>query len=160
VTRAIGTYPPAQATRSSGYPRFPRSTGRTRRTAICFRSPGVHAHIFFGRSQQVRDLYLRITDPGTPPVILLYGQAGAGKSSLLDAGLLPRFEATHEVRYLRRQQEGGLLDTLRLAFLPEGVGLPINEAWRSKERETGKPLVVVLDQVEEGLHSTEPALSE
>ena len=71
-----------------------------------------------------------------------------GKSSILDAGLIPRLEQDYEVRYLRRA-EGGLLDSLQLAMLPEAIEVPIETAWRFKEEQTGKPLIVFLDQVEE-----------
>ncbi len=72
--------------------------------------------IFFGRSFYIRELYNRITDPNSAPVILLYGQSGVGKSSLLDAGLVPRLEQSSDVIYLRRNQELGLLGTLQTAF--------------------------------------------
>jgi hypothetical protein len=62
--------------------------------------------------------------------------------------LIPRLErdmksatATHG--------EGGLLDTLQLAFFPEASDVPIESAWRVKEEQLGKPLIVFLDQVEE-----------
>ncbi len=74
------------------------------------------AEIFFGRSFYIRELYNRCTDPNSAPVILLYGQSGSGKSSLLDAGLVPRLEQSSEVIYLRRDQELGLLGTLQTAF--------------------------------------------
>ena len=65
--------------------------------------------IFFGRGRQIRDLYMRLTSPHSSPVVFLFGQSGVGKSSLLDAGLLPRLEVEHEVRYVRRNKEQGLL---------------------------------------------------
>lgn len=81
-----------------------------------------HAEIFFGRSYYIRDLYLKIAEPSSPPIILFYGESGAGKSSLLDAGLRPRLDAarnpenpdqlTYEVHYQRRNAETGLLGTL------------------------------------------------
>ncbi|TAD99314.1 MAG: hypothetical protein EAZ97_09030 [Bacteroidetes bacterium] len=74
------------------------------------------AEIFFGRSYNIRDLYKRIDDKNSAPVILLYGQSGVGKSSLLDAGLLPRLEESHLVRYVRRNKSLGMLGTL-LALL-------------------------------------------
>ena len=106
------------------------------------------AEVFFGRSHQIRELYDRLTAPRTPPIMLFYGQSGVGKSSILDAGLIPRLERDYEVRYLRRGA-AGLLDTLRLAFLPEASDVPIETAWRVKEEQTGKPLLVFMDQVEE-----------
>lgn len=106
------------------------------------------AEVFFGRGHQIRELYDRLTAPRAAPILLFYGQSGVGKSSLLDAGLIPRLEQEYEVRYLRRT-ESGLLDTLGLAFLPEAADQPIETAWRVKEEQTGKPLIVFLDQVEE-----------
>lgn len=91
-----------------------------------------HAEIFFGRSRYIRDLWLKILEPATPPLILLYGESGAGKSSLLDAGLRPRLEMAvrddqpdqllFDVRYARRDQDEGLVGTLaRLLELPAGA---------------------------------------
>jgi hypothetical protein len=75
-----------------------------------------HAQLFFGRGQDIRALYNRVIDEQGAPVILLYGQSGAGKSSLLDAGLLPRLENSlehdYQVIYLRRNAQNGLLATL------------------------------------------------
>ncbi len=105
------------------------------------------AEVFFGRGHQIRKLYGLLT-AGTQPIILFYGQSGVGKSSLLDAGLIPRLEQSCEVRYLRRGA-GGLLDTLQLAFLPEASDVPIERAWLAKEEQLKKPLIVFLDQVEE-----------
>lgn len=75
-----------------------------------------HARVFFGRGKAIRDLYRLVDDPEGAPAILLYGQSGVGKSSLLDAGLLPRLEHSHTVRYIRRDQAAGLLRTLAAAL--------------------------------------------
>ena len=48
-----------------------------------------HAEVFFGRGFQVRELFQAVTTDGAPPIVLFYGQSGVGKSSVLDAGLLP-----------------------------------------------------------------------
>ena len=50
------------------------------------------AAVFFGRGRAIRELYNLVIDPGTRPVILYYGPTGVGKSSVLDAGLVPRLE--------------------------------------------------------------------
>jgi WD40 repeat protein len=111
-----------------------------------------HARIFFGRSHDIRKLYNRINDPNSPPVILLYGQSGVGKSSLFEAGLMPRLEDSYELIYARRSEEKGLLGTLKEA-LRNHVGdmddQPVEAVWRFIESETCKPLVVILDQAEE-----------
>jgi WD40 repeat protein len=90
-----------------------------------------HAEIFFGRSRYIQQLYLKILEPVSPPIILLYGETGSGKSSLLDAGLRPRLEVAtfpsdpdrllFDVRYERRDADVGLVGTLArmLEYTPE-----------------------------------------
>ncbi|HEX4962185.1 MAG TPA: CHAT domain-containing protein [Thermoanaerobaculia bacterium] len=102
------------------------------------------APVFFGRGREIRELYEEVTRPEGAPLVLLFGATGAGKSSLLAAGLLPRLEASHEVLYLRRDRAFGLAGTLARALGDEDA----MAAWRRKEA-TGKPLAVILDQAEE-----------
>lgn len=159
------------------------------------------ARVFFGRSHFIHALYKHITDPNGSPLLLFHGQSGAGKSSLLDSGLFPRIEDSHEVIYVRRDHELGLLGTLQSAlgvasrdlnlqqlqviaeefdehtqerfrqfiaqlseqeqakeapvafsakelahFRQAGSLLPV---WKQIEARTGKPLILILDQVEE-----------
>ncbi len=109
------------------------------------------AAIFFGRNRDIRDLYLLIRYEQYPPLILLCGQSGVGKSSLLLAGLLPRIEASHKVNICRREQDKTLSQLLCAA-----LGMDENEpspekwasAWVDRETQGGKPLVLVLDQAE------------
>ncbi|MCB0628474.1 MAG: AAA family ATPase [Saprospiraceae bacterium] len=80
-----------------------------------------HAPVFFGRARHIRLLYDRIANPDSPPLILLHGQSGSGKSSLFEAGLVPRLEADYQVVYLRRNAQIGLHQTLlqTLRAMPE-----------------------------------------
>ena len=105
-----------------------------------------HAEIFFGRSYYIRDLYNQLTDKKSAPVILLYGQSGVGKSSLLEAGVLPRMEMSHEVRYLRRVKEKGLLGTMELALQTEGS---------SQEQELAPEIASRLAEREERIQALE-----
>ena len=76
---------------------------------------------------------------------------------MLAAGLLPRLERSHEIRYLRRDFKKGLLGTL-LEGLSEKQGMTLAESWLDREDQTGKPLVIILDQVEEAFTRPNPDL--
>ncbi len=106
------------------------------------------SEIFFGRNQEIRKLYDLIS-PDTPPIILLYGQSGVGRSSILSAGLLPRLGAGQEVHYLRRDQSVGLTETLKRAPILDGCETGLSLAWVEAEARLRKPVLIVLDQVEE-----------
>ncbi len=93
---------------------------------------------------------------------MLYGQTGVGKSSFLAAGLLPRLKRDYEILYIRRDQKDSLTITIQKALIhladdqdgSDGpghstVGTPLRVAWRTAEVAVGKPLIILLDQVEE-----------
>ena len=110
------------------------------------------AAVFFGRGRAVRDLYETLTAIDGPPIVLLFGETGVGKSSLLAAGVAPRLEASREVVYVRRDAACGLAGTLRRALdvdADDGAASDLGAAWRAREAAAGRPLVVILDQVEE-----------
>lgn len=60
-----------------------------------YRYPGVlpfredQQHLFFGRDQEIEKLYGLIS---SEKLLVLYGRSGYGKSSLIKAGLFPRFD--------------------------------------------------------------------
>jgi len=121
------------------------------------------APIFFGRGIQIRALYDRLAK--AEPLILFYGKSGVGKSSLLFAGLKPRIQDEYEVVYVRRQQALGLSGSMRqgleqcaqtLSLSPEQAAEgrllpPVLQLWETIEQasQSGKPLLMILDQVEE-----------
>ena len=122
------------------------------------------APIFFGRGYDIRELYQRVTAPDAAPIVLYCGQSGVGKSSLLAAGLLPRLEQVQTVVYARRDQAiGADPDTgrqpahgqraangiSRLRRCRDLISADLADHWHAVERITGRPLTVILDQVEE-----------
>ena len=102
------------------------------------------AGIFFGRGEEILDLYTKIKS--IYPVILYHGQSGVGKSSLLDAGLIPRVENEYRIIYVKRSPKGSDRDLLE-ALGAETVD-ECKEKWLKIEHED-KPLLIILDQVEE-----------
>ncbi len=112
------------------------------------------AEVFFGRNREIRQMYQRLTAEDAAPVLLLYGQSGVGKSSFLDAGLLPRLRWYHQVCYLRRDAHTPLVRTLRDSLNLLGgeaaeSAADLAAAWQQVEHNGGKPLVVFFDQMEE-----------
>lgn len=114
----------------------------------------VHAPIFFGRRRETRQVYDAIERGGAARVVLLHGVSGAGKSSLLDAGLLPRLTLARAVTYRRRDPALTLAGNLRAAAglnaVQPAVAGDLLNAWRALEQ-PGRPLTIILDQVEEAL---------
>jgi len=106
-----------------------------------------HAELFFGRSELIRELYDALTSSASDPVILFYGQSGVGKSSVLEAGIGPRLAPACDMHVVRRKLDQSLQDLLRASLGCQDE--PLRNAWRHKETESGKPLIIVLDQVEE-----------
>ena len=106
------------------------------------------AAIFFGRSREIRELADEILGDSAGVVIPFCGESGVGKSSLLEAGLQPRMQPHADVRIRRREAGCGLVAALRSA-LGARVGEPCPDAWERAERESGRPVVVVIDQAEE-----------
>lgn len=111
------------------------------------------ARIFFGRGNYIRDLYHRLCSPHGAPVLLLYGQSGVGKSSLMEAGLLPRLESEYDLYVVRRDPQVGLKAHLCAALDWDAENVEAHELLQKwKQLEVASPKkgrLIVIDQVEE-----------
>ena len=105
-----------------------------------------HAEVFFGRNRRLRTLYRQITNPETPRVALVYGSAGIGKSSLLEAGLLPRLAWNYEIYAQRRELAEPIAQSFKEIFSSALAGLHTHDT----------PVLIVLDQIDEAF--TRPTL--
>jgi WD40 repeat protein len=108
------------------------------------------AELFFGRGREIREFYDLVTSASTSPILLFYGATGVGKSSLLAAGVLPRLATCCEVQYRRRERDLGITQTLAAALgIHAGSDAAIGATWQAIEAHEGRPLTIILDQVEE-----------
>ena len=107
-----------------------------------------HAEIFFGRSNEIKKLYDKVNNPAAPPLVLLHGNSGVGKSSLLEAGLLPRLENEYTVFYMRRRRTFSALGTIINKLRNEGEKISpfrpedLKKEWLRVEKEKGRPIVL------------------
>lgn len=104
--------------------------------------------VLFGRGRAIRNLYEDVTNPAIPSLVVVYGASGVGKSSLLEAGLLPRLAAAHEVHDLRLERGQDPEALLRRVLGDTGSHLDLATAWLARERDGGRPVVICIDQLE------------
>src|ERR1035437_5092973 len=68
--------------------------------------------IFFGREKEIEELYRRLFES---KVLLVYGESGTGKSSLVNCGLINKLHETqHLTIYIRRSDN--ILESLSEAI--------------------------------------------
>ena len=107
-----------------------------------------HAIIFSGRDTETLKLLRTIKGEIFAPTILLYGQSGVGKSSFLEAGIIPYLEYDCEVLYCRRDREKGLLQTVKESLNTQIWDIPSKELGTENEVKQ-KPIILFVDQIEE-----------
>lgn len=103
------------------------------------------APIFLGRANDIRNILFFLIDNQNDPILLLFGSSGIGKSSLLNAGIIPRLSVEHSVVYLR----SNLLAEFYQEFLAEYENNDLANFWIDFEQKKGKSLYIILDQFEE-----------
>jgi hypothetical protein len=123
-----------------GLPGIPRRDLPERPFRYLDRYTDRDAEIFFGRGETLRTIYSAIVAQNADSILLIFGQSGIGKSSLIEAGLLPRLATAHGVRLVRRSE----VESLTAALHKSTDG-----DWRALEASAGMPIISVIDQVEE-----------
>ncbi|MEM7374098.1 MAG: ATP-binding protein [Bacteroidota bacterium] len=132
------------------------------------------AEILFGRAHDIRRIFDLAVSTSEERVIQLHGQSGVGKSSLLDAGLLPILEQRCKVVYVRRKAEEQLIGTVlevlagesnvswtdysELGHIPGPQKMGEAARWIWKDHielydKADRPFILILDQVDEAFDS-------
>ena len=100
-----------------------------------------HAFLYYGRDNYINLLYQLFEDPNAPSVILLSGRSGVGKSSLLDAGVMPRLQEGNQDFLYLRPTDGPPLDQLMMeslrAYPGAGESSDLLSAWKAAEQAGG-----------------------
>ncbi len=125
--------------------------------------PYQHPDLFAGRERDLAELKRRLSRPF--PILGLFSRSGVGKSSLLRAGLIPALrEDGRPVAYCDNPLEPLLAAHLLDCMLEESAGHRnlgdenpelFTRYLRTAHRLCGKDPVLVLDQFEKVLHSTD-----
>ena len=114
---------------------------------------------FFGRDDEARELgYLLLSRRA----VLLYAQSGAGKTSLLQAKVIPGFEASRKLRVLPLTRVSGPVAAenpyvantlaglgLTGCSLPTALDVLLGPEPEFSERDAPPPVLLVIDQFEE-----------
>lgn len=112
---------------------------------------------FFGRSKYIQSLYQRLLDSNASPLVLFHGQSGVGKSSFLNAGLIPRLKVECQVSLKERSREKGLANDFieaiekcaKACLTAPLTGASPLDLWLEIEEQTQQPFILIIDQVEE-----------
>jgi WD40 repeat protein len=106
--------------------------------------------IFFGRDQEITDLYRRVFES---KLLLVYGISGTGKSSLINCGLASRFDESDWLP-VNVRRGNNIIESLSEAFnkkalTPFKKNLSFSEKLQSIYLDHFKPVYLIFDQFEE-----------
>ncbi len=106
--------------------------------------------VFFGRDQEITDLYRRVFESR---MLLVYGISGTGKSSLVNCGLASRFDESDWLP-VNVRRGSNINDSLNDAFTKEALtklreNQSISEKLQSIYLDHFKPVFLIFDQFEE-----------
>jgi WD40 repeat protein len=106
--------------------------------------------IFFGRDQEISELYRRVFES---KILLVYGISGTGKSSLINCGLASRFDDSDWLP-VNVRRGSNIIDSLneafnKQAFSPLKKYLSVSEKLQSIYLDHFKPVYLIFDQFEE-----------
>ena len=106
--------------------------------------------MFFGRDEEIESLYRLL---GETRLVLVYGQSGTGKTSLVQSGLTKKFSPTNWLPLTVRRGDdigaalGQTLSAAAITPIPPGTGTV--EAIRSVFLDHLRPVFLIFDQFEE-----------
>jgi WD40 repeat protein len=106
--------------------------------------------IFFGRDQEITELYRRVFESR---ILLVYGISGTGKSSLINCGLASRFDDSDWLP-VNVRRGSNIIESLNDAFNKQSIkpfkkNLTFSEKLQSIYLDHFKPIYVIFDQFEE-----------
>lgn len=106
--------------------------------------------VFFGRDEEIETFYRLL---GESRLVLVYGQSGTGKTSLIRCGLTSKFSPTNWLPvFVRRADDlnNALLQALNaLAITPLAHDASVPQAVRSVYLDHLRPVFLIFDQFEE-----------
>ena len=88
---------------------------------------------FFGRDAEITEIHLRLR---SHPLLVLYGRSGLGKTSILNAGLIPRLraEGQHPVLHRLDYADEGAFEQLFAALFRSDKDSPLARSFDKQER--------------------------
>jgi GTPase SAR1 family protein len=111
------------------------------------------AELFFGRDNEIKELFDKIVNDTDIRTTLVFGPIGVGKTSLIQAGLIPRLEVLFKTSYIACSRElfSEAIFQKMLLNNPEPNATPLwlelafsNTALKKEERK-----IIIVDQLEE-----------